>query len=103
MQHFVNAGPSAYNTGSMVGVPSKLSTHASIPAPKIGTNPRFRNAADSKASTPGPGQYVYGAEKVESHFVTLPRVGFPKAIRDANKKVSQDSNAFFQCGRLIHS
>lgn len=84
----LHAGPSAYNTGSTVGVPSKLSTCASVPAPKIGSNPRFRNAEDAKAaSTPGPGQYSYGPESIESHYSASSHVGFPKAIRDANKKV----------------
>lgn len=85
------AGPSAYNTGSLVGSPSKLSTQANVPSPKIGTKPRFKNWGEGPAGAalPGPGQYGRPTAAIESHIASLPAVGFAKANRDANKKVRQ--------------
>ena len=82
------AGPSAYNTGTMIGAKTKLSTERVGSASKIGTMPRFRNPGDSQhGSNPGPGQYGSPPLTLESHQPCLPSVGFAKAGRDANKKV----------------
>ena len=71
-----------------MGVLAKLSTQASVPAPKIGSMPRFRNPADvQSAAIPGPGHYATPAGAVESRQPRLPAVGFARAQRDANKKV----------------
>ena len=87
-----------------MGVLAKLSTQASVPAPKIGSMPRFHNPADvQSAAIPGPGHYSTPSAVVESRQPRLPSVGFARAQRDANKKVSSavickhpKSHAFFR-------
>ena len=86
---FFHAGPSAYNTGTLIGQKTRLSTERVGSASKIGTMPRFRNPGEGvHGGTPGPGQYGSPSPTLESHQPCLPSVGFAKAGRDANKKVS---------------
>ena len=83
------AGPSAYNISRAVGERAKLSNERSVQSAKIGTNPRFgpNESSTSHQALPGPGQYGNPNVQVVSHHSALPRVGFTKAHRDANKKV----------------
>ena len=84
-----------------MGSKAKLSTERSSAAAKIGTMPRFREHS-SGGSNPGPGHYGLPAVTTESHQISLPRVGFAKAIRDANKKV-QDLNTDSQQVQIEHT
>lgn len=81
----MRAGPSAYNVGgSLVKKTASLST--------LKGGPRFADpAAKLAAGLPGPGQYVVpasvGRQTIESTKPTKPVVGFPRADRDASRKV----------------
>ena len=83
------AGPNAYNVSRGVGQKSRLSNERSTQSAKIGTTPRFgvRESSARQQVLPGPGQYGNPNVLAMSHHSNLPRVGFPKANRDANKKV----------------
>ena len=92
----VHAGPSAYSTFPKLGSRAKLSTEKSSLCAKMGSMPRFRDVGSSHLSHPGPGQYSSPSLTLESHQPCLPKVGFAKALRDANKKVkSQIPNISF--------
>lgn len=82
------AGPSAYNVSQGVGQKACLSNQRSVQSAKMGTNGRFGAKENMRRdSLPGPGQYGSPNVLVMSHHCCLPKVGFPRANRDANKKV----------------